>query len=96
MPEIGQLWKDSRDQVHVYVWTGSGPVVHPRWVCLNQHVEALPETLEQLRALPQGTVIDPKALPRVVVVRAMLDMEKATRMDDETFAALLEEAEHSL
>jgi len=85
MPDIGQIWKDSAGQVHVYAWFGRVPT--PRWVPVN------PGLCEQLRDLPNGTVVDLKQLPEVVVVREPI--LPPTQLDEETFEALLTEAEQT-
>ena len=85
MPESGQIKHLGHDSVRVWIsyWQGRPPVLCTGSVLLPA---------DRFAGLPSGTMVDVQALQRgeVVVVRRPAEQ---TSLDDQTFEALLREAE---
>jgi len=91
MPELGAIRHD-RDTGETFVfvrsWYGHPPALHLRWMPVRRLTPRCPTTWEEVEALPDGTVIDWRRLPGVVVLKL-----GGTQLNDDTLEALLREAE---
>jgi hypothetical protein len=86
MPELGQI-RHLGEDTWVFVRTGRGVIIRFDWVNVRR-MRLTPRCIEELHALPEGTVIEWRVLPAVEVLRP-----GRTRLDDDTLAALLGEAD---
>ena len=87
MPESGEIQRLGRDCVRVWFtyWQGHPPVLSmSSTLCDARHFEGIPD----------GAIVDMDALRRGEVVVSRLPVEPIA-LDDETFEALLQEAERS-
>jgi hypothetical protein len=91
VPEFGQV-RHVADSTYLYVRRWNGLVLYHGWIDIRRMGGLTQACLAELRELPQGTVIDWQSLPAVIVLVAGGE-EPAPQIDDDTFAALLAEAE---
>jgi len=94
MPEIGEVRQFGEGpRVYVSLWVGNPPTLRAGWMRVGSVRSSAADRLsDELKGLPSGTVVDLARLQKgkvVVTSKPLLPIH----LDDDTFEALLKEAE---